>query len=267
MILVDAGNTRVKLALVDVDRMRAGAPFADAALDVASFANTDAALGARIAAWLAGRPAQADHRDRAHLAAVAPAAVVAEIERGLRAARPALALETVATRAELLGLRIAYRDPARLGVDRYVAMLGLWLAGAAPFVLASAGTALVVDAVDADGRHLGGLIAPSPAAMQAAVLDTTARVRIERAGAIADFGRSTEDGLASGAWHAAAALVERAAASAERAFGASPQLVLSGGDADTLATLVRAPHRRVDDAALRGLAAYAAARRDGRIAD
>src|SRR5690349_17869071 len=47
------------------------------------------------------------------------------------------------------GLRVAYSNPSRLGVDRFLAMLALWSAGYRSFCLASAGTALTFDAVDA----------------------------------------------------------------------------------------------------------------------
>src|SRR6185312_4614180 len=90
-----------------------------------------------------------------------------------------------------------------------------------PCVLASAGTALALDALCADGRHLGGLIAPGVRLMQQSLLDATVLVRPQRAGDILELADNTADAVTSGCWQAAAALIERFHAHALRQLGAT----------------------------------------------
>jgi type III pantothenate kinase len=131
--------------------------------------------------------------------------------------------------------------------------------GLAPCVLAGAGTALTLDALDAGGRHLGGLIAPGPRLMQQSLLGATAQVRPTRTGAIVEAADNTADAVASGCWLAAAALVERFAARMSPALGGAPTLLLGGGDAETLLPLLAAPAQLAHDSVLHGLAVWATA--------
>lgn len=161
------------------------------------------------------------------------------------------------TPAHACGVRNAYAEPQRLGVDRFLAMLAAHAEGRAPCVLAGVGTALTLDALAADGRHLGGLIAPGPRLMQQSLLDATARVRPERPGEIVELADNTADAVASGCWQAAAALVERFATRSATRFGATPALILGGGDAAPLLPLLSLPARLSQDGVLRGLAVWA----------
>ena len=161
------------------------------------------------------------------------------------------------TPAGACGVRNAYAEPQRLGVDRFLAMVAAYADGHAPCVLASVGTALTLDALAADGRHLGGLIAPGPQLMQQSLLDATARVRPERPGDILDFADNTADAVASGCWQAAAALVARFATRMAKRLGGAPTLILGGGDAAQLAPLLSLPAQLSQDGVLRGLAVWA----------
>ena len=161
------------------------------------------------------------------------------------------------TPAHACGVRNAYAEPQRLGVDRFLAMVAAHADGRAPCVLAGVGTALTLDALAADGRHLGGLIAPGPRLMQQSLLDATARVRPERPGEIVELADNTADAVASGCWQAAAALVERFATRSAVRLGAMPALILGGGDAAPLLPLLSLPAGLSQDGVLRGLAVWA----------
>ena len=58
------------------------------------------------------------------------------------------------------GLRNGYRDPAQLGVDRWLAMCAAWQQFPGSLCVVDAGTAVTIDVVAADGAHSGGLILP-----------------------------------------------------------------------------------------------------------
>jgi type III pantothenate kinase len=169
------------------------------------------------------------------------------------------ALDTawVRTPAAACGVRNAYAEPQRLGVDRFLGMVDAYAAGRAPCVLASIGTALTLDALAADGRHLGGLIAPGPLLMQQSVLGATTQVRPTGVGQVLDLADNTADALASGCWHAAAALIERFLERNAALLGGMPVLTLGGGDGPVLAPLLGVETVLVPDAVLRGLAVWA----------
>jgi type III pantothenate kinase len=161
------------------------------------------------------------------------------------------------TPASACGVRNAYAEPQRLGVDRFLAMVAAHADGHSPCVLAGIGTALTLDALAADGRHLGGLIAPGPQLMQQSLLEATARVRPQRPGEILELADNTADAVVSGCWQAAAALIERFATRMAPRLGGKPALVLGGGDAVILLPLLSLPAQLSHDGVLRGLAVWA----------
>src|SRR3546814_5088288 len=90
------------------------------------------------------------------------------------------------------------------------------------------GTALTVDWLDADGRHRGGRIAPSPTLMRDALHARAAQLPAS-GGRYVEFGDDTDDALESGCTGAALALVERSLQVATTQAGATPTLLLHGG--------------------------------------
>ena len=136
--------------------------------------------------------------------------------------------------AQFAGVRIAYADPSRLGVDRFLAMLAARAQGEGPWLIAGVGTALTIDLLDSDGLHRGGRIGPSPQTMRAA-LHRAAPHLPEEGGDYREFAIDTGDALASGCEGAALGLIERSLAQAELILGKRPSLLLHGGGAAPLA--------------------------------
>jgi len=241
-LLLDLGNTRLKWAL----QAQPDGWLARGAVDWQEDAATALAL-----AW-AGLPRPARVFAASVVDAAREAQVAAAVER-LFACAPTW----LRTPAHACGVSNAYAEPQRLGVDRFLAMVAAHADGHAPCVLAGVGTALTLDALAAGGRHLGGLIAPGPQLMQQSLLGATARVRPERPGAIVELADNTADAVASGCWQAAAALVERFVAHSVARLGVTPELILGGGDAESLLPLLSWPARLSEDGVLRGLAVWA----------
>lgn len=243
-LLLDLGNTRLKWALHN----DAAAWFAHGALD------WQAKVGDELAhAWM----------DLPRSTQVVGASVVdgareqqvAEVARQVFASAP----HWLRTPAGACGVRNAYAEPHRLGVDRFLAMVAAHATHRGPCVLASAGTALALDAMMPDGRHLGGLIAPGVRLMQQSLLEATALVRPQRAGDILDLADNTSDAVTSGCWQAAAALIERFHARVLPRLGGAAVLILDGGDAQQLVPLLSMPAQLSKDSVLRGLALWAQA--------
>ncbi|RPE79670.1 type III pantothenate kinase [Vulcaniibacterium tengchongense] len=214
--LFDLGNTRLKCAPLRED----GAPGEAVALP---HRREDAA--AALAQVLPAR------FEVAYLASVAdPALRLAVLEAlGARCRRIAIAR----TQARFGALRVAYAQPRRLGVDRFLALLAAHARGGAALVC-GVGTALTVDLLDGDGLHRGGRIAPSPATMREA-LHARAPQLPDTGGAYREFAADTDDALASGCEGAALALIERSRAAATELLGRAPPLLLHGGGAAALA--------------------------------
>jgi len=64
-------------------------------------------------------------------------------------------------------LTLSYDDPSKLGVDRYLAMLGaLERFPNSPLLVIDAGSAVTFDVIDAKGIHQGGLIMPGLKALR-----------------------------------------------------------------------------------------------------
>ncbi|MET0583114.1 MAG: type III pantothenate kinase, partial [Pseudoxanthomonas sp.] len=144
--------------------------------------------------------------------------------------------------AELAGVRIAYAEPARLGVDRFLALLAANGRGAGPWLIASVGTALTIDLLDRQGLHRGGRIGPSPRIMREALHTAAAQLPAD-GGQYREFAVDTLDALASGCEGAALGLIDRSLAEAGRMLGEVPLLLLHGGGADMLAPHFPDAHR------------------------
>ncbi|WP_347261630.1 type III pantothenate kinase [Rudaea sp.] len=254
-LLIDLGNSRLKWALWDGAQLQRGATLTHARSDGES-ADGNAAAVDFSALWK-DLPAV----NAIWVASVAASALEQALTRSLNA-HFAVPVRYARSPATACGVRNAYSAPARLGIDRFLGMVAAHRETAAPAVVASCGTALALDAVGSDGRHLGGLIAPAPALMRQALLENTARLGELTPAPIADFADTTAAAVESGTWLAAVALVERFARRAQAAFGMTPALILCGGGARRLAPLLELEHRHEADLVLRGLAHFADA--DGR---
>jgi len=147
------------------------------------------------------------------------------------------------------GVTNGYSVPRKLGVDRWVAMIGAWNGYHKPLIVADAGTALTIDVVDGDGRHLGGQILPGLDLMQATLSRSTSDIpptnaRRDPGEGLAWFGRKTADAVRSGALAAACGAI----AFADRRLrdnGLRAKIVLTGGDASRILKQlnVKAIHR------------------------
>ncbi|HWP19128.1 MAG TPA: type III pantothenate kinase [Burkholderiaceae bacterium] len=139
----------------------------------------------------------------------------------------------VVSSASECGVVNGYDHPARLGVDRWVAMIGarmhlLAKGPARPILVVMVGTAVTVDALDESGRFLGGLILPGHGIMLRALESGTAGLRVPT-GEVRDFPTNTSDALTSGGTYAIAGAIERMHRNILRRCGIEPACFLTGG--------------------------------------
>lgn len=241
MLLADIGNSREKWAICE-----------NGEFDVlGSFTTGDAAA---LTALLRRCP-----RDRIHrvvVASVAGAGRMDDVARAINAAGLP-AVEVIRTPAAGGGIRVAYAEPQRLGCDRFLAMVAAHARYQGPLVVVDCGTAVTLDAVDAEGMHLGGAILPGRALMQSALMAGTVGVQVEGADGSDVFGKNTAAGVASGVHYGLAGAIDGIVARMAAAFSTAPTLVITGGDGPTLEPLLKHRYHGHPELVLEGLAIYA----------
>ena len=155
------------------------------------------------------------------------------------------------------GVTSSYDHPSRLGVDRWVALIGarhrvLAQGAARPALVVMVGTAVTVDAIDATGRFLGGLILPGFGLMLRALEMGTAGLKAPTGEAV-DFPTNTSDALMSGGADAIAGAVERMHRKLLARTGQKPALIMTGGAAVKLSPIIDLPFETVDTLIFEGL--------------
>jgi len=173
-----------------------------------------------------------------------------------------LTVEFVTATQEFQGLTNGYLDPALLGADRWLGLIGAWTMARTALCVVDAGTAVKVDGVDASGQHLGGLLAPGIHMMREALMNRTSDIAKAAlcstpslAGILAN---NTIGAVSRGAVFALAGMADRAAEVIEQSTGARPKLFITGGDAGMITGTMLGHGEIVPDLVLRGLALIAA---------
>lgn len=247
VLLIDIGNTRVKWARYDGSRL-------------------SAARAVRYIGWSARDfervVLSARRSERVLVSSVAGEAVNVALARAARKLRVPAPL-FVATRRRACGVTVGYLEPWRLGVDRFLGMIGARAHfGSGPVCVVGVGTAITIDLLDTDGRHRGGAIIPAPPLMVSSLLDGTRGIRRRAQGGAkgsgsALFAQSTRAGLEQGARYTGAAAVDRAVREARAVLRRTPRVILTGGGARELRSLIHSASLEVPDLVLWGLAVWA----------
>ena len=137
------------------------------------------------------------------------------------------------------GVTTSYKQPRRLGVDRWVAMIGAWNEFRSALCIVDAGTAITIDVIDRSGQHLGGQIIPGihlmGESLRSKTSDIAAATKKSRdpGDRLGVFGKNTDDAIAYGALTAVCGAIERSAKRI-RSAGMRPKIVLTGGDASRI---------------------------------
>ncbi len=138
------------------------------------------------------------------------------------------------------GLQVAYDNPERLGVDRWLAMLAAWSPGQACCVV-DCGSAITVDLVNADGVHLGGYIVPGLKIMRSGLLGETGQIKMEPEAASSSLapGVNTSQAVNNGILRMAVSFVQSVLDVLD-SNGNGWKVVMTGGDMDTINQFISA---------------------------
>lgn len=165
--------------------------------------------------------------------------------------------QIVRAQAEQLGVKNLYRQPAQLGVDRWVALIGARGLTTSAACVVDCGTAVTVDALSAEGEFLGGAVFPGLHMLRDSLVQGTAGIPVTEGDATDCLARSTADGVAAGTLFGLAGAVERLTDEYRQTLSESMKVFLTGGDAPELAARLRTANTPVPDLVLKGLARIA----------
>ncbi|HEY3644818.1 MAG TPA: type III pantothenate kinase [Gammaproteobacteria bacterium] len=241
ILLLDIGNTRIKWARLEGGKMGRmdGRVHADEQLSQALFAAFEGPAPERVVVCNVAGP------------------LVGKALSEFCQDRFTLNPEFLISGSERCGVKNGYTDPVRLGADRWAAIIGAYTQFGGPVCVVDAGTAITVDAVDGQGNHKGGLIAPGPQTMRRALADATAGLGNLGEGELALLAKDTRSAIWSGGWHTAAGFLERMHTLMGRELGSDTRFVLAGGDGPSLAQLLPGKFTACPELVLLGLAKVA----------
>jgi type III pantothenate kinase len=248
-LLLDIGNTRIKWAVHTDQGLDEQQAIAHAGLSVAQLGTQVFAPCGQVTQLLVS-----------NVAGPAMAEQVRQAARDCWQIEPQFMVSPASAMVVGRTLRNAYAEPAKLGVDRWLAMMAAHtqqgVAKNEAALVVSVGTAMTIDAITADGQHLGGLIVPGPDLMMHSLMHSTSDIAVRaQQGRQGDafFADNTLGCVYQGAMQATVALIEAAHARLLSHTG-SARLLLTGGAAPALQGELKTPHQLIPDLVLRGLA-------------
>ena len=252
-LLIDIGNTRIKLACLDGKQLR----------------------------FLAALPTQDEqalaHGLAEHISSVGPLQSAMGVCVGQSATQQLVqtiigsstSIDWIESTAHAAGITNGYPDPTQLGADRWVAVIGLTrhvstqasVDKSPSKILATFGTATTIDTLSGEQVFRGGLILPGLALMRSSLAAATARLPAAD-GLVADNPTSTTSAIASGIAAAQIGALKQQIAIAQEADGQPPEVFVSGGAYEAIehALVERLPGcrlRHLPHAVLDGLAVLA----------
>jgi type III pantothenate kinase len=248
ILLIDVGNTRLKWAWLDSSGLT----------DQLAVVHRNHALEQ----WTAPLFGAAREASRILVCNVAGAAM-AKALTGLAQNKFGLEPEFITASRDFGQLTNGYLDPELLGADRWLAVVGAWTRLHSAVCIIDAGTAVKVDAVDAGGRHQGGLIVPGIHMMRDALFHGTTDIaraaELSTASTTGILANNTIGAVFRGAMFALAGMADHAVDMIVKDTGLEPTLLITGGDAGLISATLRRRGEIVPDLVLQGLAAIAMA--------
>ncbi len=217
LLVIDIGNTRTKWALAGDD---------------GKLSEFEVCMNGAIAQSNLNTAAQ--KANNAFIANVAGEDMVQKITQLISP----LAMRFAKPTAQACGVINGYATPAKLGADRWAALVAAWQLTKHATLVVNAGTAITIDALDAKGRFLGGSIMPGLRLMAESLNSNTAQLHLSD-GIGHQFPINTQDAMATGSINAAVGAITIMLKQLEKHSGWLPKLIISGGDANKIATALK----------------------------
>ncbi|OQW77968.1 MAG: hypothetical protein BVN35_04295 [Proteobacteria bacterium ST_bin11] len=238
ILLVDIGNSRLKWAQADAGQLQ---PTVFMDYRQADFSERLLEFWQGIAV-----PSQLA------IASVSAEALTLSIVEMARALWPRIEIIIPRSSPTAFNVKNAYIQPEKLGIDRWLALQAVHQNYPGDTCVIDCGTAITIDFIETDGRHLGGFISPGLSLMRKSLAGNTAALPFSKDLAKTSLAVVTEAAINNGTLLAAVGLIQAALARQPRTY----QLVLTGGDGKTLATHLPLPSIVDCNLVLKGLLNY-----------
>lgn len=242
-LLIDLGNTRCKWAWHDGRVLQASSVLLH--------------RGQEFPALLTQAFARQPRPDRVYIASVADVARRDMLVHWLRE-HWSISADLLISPAAGNGLKNAYLEPARLGCDRWAAMVAAFQQARSAVCVVDLGSAITLDVVAASGQHLGGLILPGLHAMGDALTRHTTLDAVDFSQDVsALLATSTQAAMARGITYAVSSLITQLLSDLKQQRQIAAACYLTGGDSTVIAPLLQLPYVIDPDLVLKGLALIA----------
>ncbi|WP_432471217.1 type III pantothenate kinase [Amphritea sp. HPY] len=174
-----------------------------------------------------------DRVERVRIASVAGKAVNQQLIE-FTGQRWGVVPEFAVTVAAQAGVVNSYKDPARMGVDRWLAIISAYSKAKKACWVVDCGSAITVEQIAADGRHLGGYIIPGLQLMSRNLLSNTAEIIVDHSIQAFDArpGVNTSEAVQHGINLLFSGLAEKVAAMA-----ITDPIFVTGGDGELFSSL------------------------------
>ena len=233
-LLIDSGNTRLKWAILQDGKLAPSHALVNQQLTRHQLMN----------AWKGLTP------ERLAIACVSATPLLELVQTVAIELWPGIDIIPIKSQAHAYGVHNAYRQPEKLGVDRWLALVAAHNLYHQAACIVDCGTAITVDLINADGNHQGGLISPGLTLMKKSLAAGTEALLFDETSHDAGPADFTAAAIYSGTLAAAVGLIEHVLSKQTDPVS----LILTGGDAELIAAQL-ATRPIVDiDLVLRGLA-------------
>lgn len=217
-ILVDIGNTRLKWAKIQGSESDYGVPL----------------LHQHKKFKLELQSAWSDLKDTPEMLAISCVGkyeLVLQIQEVAQQLWPGIEFFMPSVGKKTLGVKNGYRQPEKLGLDRWLALIAVREKIQVPACIIDCGTAITIDFIDANGQHLGGIICPGLLLMKQSLAESTEQLPFSVRQSVLGLANHTRGGIYSGTMYAVLGMIEKILSTQDRR---GTKVFLTGGDAETI---------------------------------
>jgi type III pantothenate kinase len=243
-LLVDVGNTRLKWATHRDGRIG----------EIQSIPHSGSGLAQILqSAWLLMHPPT-----RVTMSSVVPG-TTGTLRTWIRR-HWGVPVDEVLVTAEAFGIRCGYSQPAQLGVDRWMAVIGARTLSEGDLCIVDCGTAITVDGLTRDNHHAGGFIMPGLTLMRSTLAMGTGNLPDVSGVSCMGPAVNTRDAILGGTLHATVGGVQNAFCAMRQTLACehAPKLFLTGGESSQIQPHLEIESIVVPELVFLGLARFAA---------
>lgn len=166
--------------------------------------------------------------------------------------------QQVVSEAKKNGIVSAYEDYTKLGIDRWLAIIGASYTFPQKNVLIiDSGTATTFDLLTSDGKHQGGWILAGVDMLITSVLANTTQVHAnDNEQECTSFGKNTSENVHNAAWAATVGSVNMAIEESTELGINIDEIIVTGGNRKKLSSLIHNKASVIEDLVFIGLQTY-----------